>query len=295
LNGSETIVPVKYKDRKQMKQARLIAPFLLAGLIGCAEQAEDQAGNEAANMAVANNMSVAAEPPPEPVTGPWGSLRNSVSQYPRDIALFDRSVISDDLQALLGDDFEAFEANMEVQGPLQEDRLLYVVGNKANQGGTDAAYLLIEPVTRRLEVGLWQGGEFTAYTSPGEPLYKPQDVRTMIDNNGQAPAAPERAERCREELNLSPGTTVERTSTITGYDYCEYDVLAQEGQTITTILEGAPSLDVVVYGQDSPELTDGEAFTVPADGVYPLRVLQPRAIARRDDGPKEFTLKVTVE
>jgi hypothetical protein len=154
----------------------IVAVALLAG---CSEPA-------ATNNAAAN----VATPEPNPAASPsgWAGLRNDIGKYPRDIGLFETSAIGDDLQALLGDDFDTFKTNMEVQGSLtEEDGVLWVSGNKPHQGGDEAAYLLIDPAAEQLEVGLWHDGRFRTFTTPGAAIAKPVDVRTMIANAPEAP------------------------------------------------------------------------------------------------------------
>ncbi|HVI99135.1 MAG TPA: hypothetical protein VM657_08725 [Sphingomonas sp.] len=116
----------------------------------------------------------------------WAGLRDLIGQYPRDSGLFESSVIAGDLKALLGDKLATFMQDMEVQGPLAEEKgVLWTSGNKTHQGGIDAAYLLIDPATRQLEVGLWENGVLQTYASPGAPLTKPADVETLIANARQ--------------------------------------------------------------------------------------------------------------
>jgi hypothetical protein len=115
--------------------------------------------------------------------GKWALLQTEIGKYPNDLKLYDDSAITPDLKTLLGDKFATFKRNMEVSGPLQRDRILYVLGNKKHQGGKDAAYLLIDTENQKLEVGLWENGKLTTYASPGEPLFKPKDVLTTIQNN----------------------------------------------------------------------------------------------------------------
>jgi hypothetical protein len=153
-----------------------VAAFAL--LAGCNEP--NPADTVAANVA-------APEPSPASASA-WASLANDIGKYPRDIGLFERSAISDDLKALLGDNFEAFRANMDVQGPLaEEDGVLWTSGNRPHEGGSEAAYLLIDPAAQQLEVGLWHDGHFQTYASPGASIAKPADVGTMIDNARGAP------------------------------------------------------------------------------------------------------------
>ncbi|RXZ42029.1 hypothetical protein [Crenobacter cavernae] len=112
--------------------------------------------------------------------GQWALLETRVGRYPADIKLFDDSVITPELKKLLGSDFATFESYMQVSGPLEKDRVLYVTGNKTHEGGDANAYLLIDTANRKLEVGLLTRGKLKVYASPGEAIYKPKDVETQI-------------------------------------------------------------------------------------------------------------------
>ncbi|MDN5835849.1 MAG: hypothetical protein L0H12_00695, partial [Nitrosospira sp.] len=124
-----------------------IAAFTLV-LAACNEtqsgrQAEGPPGNEAVASPVGANDTSAT------IAGgqkrDWSSLDALIGKYPRKSGLLDNSVISDDLRKLLGPKFDVFKMNLETQAPLQRDKsVLFLYGNKDNQGGSDAAYLLID-------------------------------------------------------------------------------------------------------------------------------------------------------
>lgn len=140
--------------------------------------AAENAANATATNTVANNATAAA-----PVdVSKWENLDKAVGRYPADVQLYENSAIAVSLKELLGDDFDDFVENMRVSGPISEDGVLYVTGNKPHEGGSDAAYLLIEPVKRQLEVGIWEDGKFKAYNTPGALLIRPDNVRQMITN-----------------------------------------------------------------------------------------------------------------
>lgn len=72
---------------------------------------------------------------------------------------------------------------MQVQSPLtREGNVLYVSGNKQHEGGSNAAYLLIDTATKALEVGLWENGKLTTYPAQGSTIARPADIQTLIDN-----------------------------------------------------------------------------------------------------------------
>ena len=117
-------------------------------------------------------------------TADWGSLDTFVNRNPIESGLLDRSPISSDLEALLGDRTAVLKSNLETSSPLErEGSTLFTSGNKAHEGGSDAAYLLIAPAAKAIEVGLWQKGKLSVYKTPGSHIAKPGDIRTLISNS----------------------------------------------------------------------------------------------------------------
>lgn len=114
--------------------------------------------------------------------GDWTVLEKQVGQYPRDSGLFDKPPLAAPLKALLGKDLAKFKRFMDTQGPLQQDGLLFVTGNKRHAAQDGAAYLLIDVSQRKLEAGLIENGLLKVYASEGTPLQTPAEVRTFIGN-----------------------------------------------------------------------------------------------------------------
>ena len=120
------------------------------------------------------------------LTSEWASLGPLIGQYPSQSGLFENSAIVAPLKTLLGNKYDTFTTNMGVQGPLsREGEILYVSGNKPHEGGSNAAYLLIDPYTQTLEIGLWENGKLTVYPANGTTIAKPQDIQTMLSNAAQ--------------------------------------------------------------------------------------------------------------
>ena len=76
----------------------------------------------------------------------WASLDPKVGQYPSQIGLFTKSAVVDDLRALLGEArLQTLQQNFETASPLQRDEtVLFTSGNRAHEGGSEAAYLLLD-------------------------------------------------------------------------------------------------------------------------------------------------------
>lgn len=118
-----------------------------------------------------------------PITGEWAQLEPLIGEYPNQSGLFDDSAITPALKTLLGDKFDTFKTNMQVQSPLTQDgSVLFTSGNKQHEGGSEMAYLIIDPSSKALEVGLWEGGVLSTFMTPGANLTKPADIQTMITN-----------------------------------------------------------------------------------------------------------------
>lgn len=117
------------------------------------------------------------------LSGEWASLQSYIDKYPAQSGLLDNSIITAPLQNLLGSKHAIFIDNMKVQSPLSRDEnVLYTSGNKPHQGGSDAAYLLIDTASRTLEVGLWEGGKLSTFPAGVLTISKPADIQTMIAN-----------------------------------------------------------------------------------------------------------------
>lgn len=175
-----------------MNHTPLIGLALALSLAACSKQPADNAAVAAANDAVAaanaaeaaaaNAVDASNVATPVDVSS-WAALDSAVGKYPRDLKLWDNSVLVAPMKALLKDDYDDFVERVQVSGPLsKEGGVFFVTGNKPHEGGSDAAYMLADPATQRIEVGIWDDGKLKAFNSPGALLTRPRDVRTMIGN-----------------------------------------------------------------------------------------------------------------
>lgn len=113
----------------------------------------------------------------------WVGLDDFVDQHPITSGLFDDSPIAPAIRELLGDRLDVLKANMETAVPLQRDgELLSTTGNRYAEGGSDVAYIVIDPSAQALEVGLSEDGKLETYATEGADLSHPQDVTTLIAN-----------------------------------------------------------------------------------------------------------------
>lgn len=193
---------LSHEDARMISRARYVLVGLpLALLVACnhssdgsAESAVATAPNAAAPTvamtapapAGTSSMMIAA---PLPSRLAWNSLSSQVGKYQNQIDLFEHGPISAELKKLLGDHVSALQHNPEVAGPLQKDgNTYYMIGNAPHHGGQDQAYLLIAPVQRALEVGLWQAGELRTWKTPDTSITKPADVQRILTKAKDMPA-----------------------------------------------------------------------------------------------------------
>lgn len=114
----------------------------------------------------------------------WTSLDALVGRGPIESGLLDNSAVSSDLVRLLGDKLAVLKTNLQTASPLErQGQVIFASGNKPHAGGLDAAYILIDPAAKALEVGLWQGGKLSTYKTPGSNIAKPRDIQTLIANS----------------------------------------------------------------------------------------------------------------
>lgn len=170
-------------------------PFLTAAcvlaLTACersrdAEELSPQASNGADALNTSSNTSaeVASNTARGVAQSDWSSLNALVGRLPTESGLLDNSAVSGDLVRLLGDKLAVLKTNLQTASPLErQGQAFFVSGNKPHEGGSDAAYILIDPAAKALEVGLWQGGQLSTYKTPGSNIPKPKDIQTLIANS----------------------------------------------------------------------------------------------------------------
>lgn len=123
----------------------------------------------AANAAVPE-LDVMAETP-----GDWSDLRGMIGRAPAESGLFERSAITVDLNALLGEDARAFRSAMGNASPLRRDGPVLVTLSPTRQ-----AYLLLLPSDHALEAGLRKPGGWRVVRTPGAEVPRPPAVAALL-------------------------------------------------------------------------------------------------------------------
>lgn len=78
---------------------------------------------------------------------------------------------------------------------------------------------------------------------------------------------------------------------VSGYSFDEYKLNVQAGEVITSYID-TDKLDVIIFAPESATLQNSQPYIAKQTGEYTLRVLLPRAFARRA-GSYPYKLTVT--
>ena len=85
---------------------------------------------------------------------------------------------------------------------------------------------------------------------------------------------------------------------INGYKYVDYIIGARAGQTLSVKLQTGGSTEFVVFDPSDENVIGAEGLEYTGEleytGSYKIRVLQPRAFARRNNA-SNYTLRISIE
>jgi hypothetical protein len=176
MAGCSCFQIIKEMTEMRATVAAISIPLML--LAACSQSADETTPANRADQAQDYSESTATES-----TDSWASLSQYVGQHPLQSNLYEDSSIAPELDRLLGDKLAVLKVNSETAAPLQRDGdVLFTSGNKDNEGGSNAFYLLVDPSAKAVEIGLWESGVLSVYKTTGSNIPKPRDIQTMISN-----------------------------------------------------------------------------------------------------------------
>jgi len=226
--------------------------------------------------------------------GPWAPLYPLVGKRADQSGLLVRSVIAGDLRTLLADDYAPFLKAFGPEATLVRDGSLLLL-TSAPTGG-DAAYLMVEPRSQRVEAGVRRDGMLRVHRSQGARLPRPRVIVDLLGALGQsdAGAIPIEASKCDSAPGGTTGRVIHLSGTLRADDFCEYAIDLQAGQALTFDRTRSKGLNVLIIEKGSARPLDPvfvarstgkQLIHVVPDGWHPkpADVLKPRAFYVRLD------------
>lgn len=124
-----------------------------------------------ASNAAVPDLNVMSETP-----GDWSDVRLLEGRTPAESGLFEDSPVTVDLNALVGEDVQAFRRAMATAGPIV--RAGPVLWTASRDG---SAYLLIYPDDHAIEAGLKRRGVWEVFRTPGAEVPVPAPVTALLE------------------------------------------------------------------------------------------------------------------
>lgn len=167
--------------------ALLAALFTLAGCATTAPQTPPSSGAALQPSAATGAITARTAPAPaRPASDVWAPLQADVGRHPGEggTDFLRTGPMAERIKGLLGPvNYPVLLQNMGASGPLQRDGgLLYIVGNRPHQGGSEAAAVVLDPARDAMRVWLQTGDEQWDVQDAGPAVALPADVRRLIDN-----------------------------------------------------------------------------------------------------------------
>lgn len=100
---------------------------------------------------------------------------------------------------------------------------------------------------------------------------------------------------CDGAIRFAPGSDKGSVSgKIRGHDLCDDTLSARKDQVMTVTLDADNGAKAIVYEPVSHNFIAEPSLTLPQNGTWTLRVLQPRNAARKDDKARPFTMTLHI-
>ncbi len=147
----------------------------------------------------------------------------------------------------------------------------------------NAARKFTAPRAFTLSVGV-RGGKAAA----SQPAAKAAAAATVTT------ATPTGATLCEQTTPLTADIG-NYSGAIAGDGLCEYRFKGRAGQQLTMMMDGSSDLDVILFDPVNATLERDQAFTLPQDGTYTVRVLQNRNAARKATKAKPFSMVLNLD
>ena len=185
--ATSTISYSKYSKMAQA-DARLAPRAWLAAAAIAALSACQQTPAPPPGPATAAAPAATAQPPAPDAAQrapiDWPALQNAVGSYHAQTQFLRQPGINGRLRALLGVQYELVMRDLQVAGPLQQDKgVYYVTGNQAHKGGVEAVAIAMQPASDSVRVWLLHEGREQVLQEQPNAFAWPAEVQTLIQNS----------------------------------------------------------------------------------------------------------------
>ena len=185
--ATSTISYSKYSKMAQA-DARLAPRAWLAAAAIAALSACQQTPAPPPGPATAAAPAATAQPPAPDAAQrapiDWPALQNAVGSYHAQTQFLRQPGINRRLRALLGVQYELVMRDLQVAGPLQQDKgVYYVTGNQAHKGGVEAVAIAMQPASDSVRVWLLHEGREQVLQEQPNAFAWPAEVQTLIQNS----------------------------------------------------------------------------------------------------------------
>lgn len=103
------------------------------------------------------------------------------------------------------------------------------------------------------------------------------------------------ANQCGGDIQFAKGkSSADVKGQVAGYDFCEYTFYAKKGQQLTVSMNKSDLPQASLYEPVEQPLADNQAFTLPKNGKYTLRVMMTRNDARKYNKAQPFTMHFAI-
>ena len=186
-HATSTISYSKYSKMAQA-DARLAPRAWLAAAAIAALSACQQTPAPPPGPATAAAPAATAQPPAPDAAQrapiDWPALQNAVGSYHAQTQFLRQPGINRRLRALLGVQYELVMRDLQVAGPLQQDKgVYYVTGNQAHKGGVEAVAIAMQPASDSVRVWLLHEGREQVLQEQPNAFAWPAEVQTLIQNS----------------------------------------------------------------------------------------------------------------
>ena len=135
------------------------------------------------SCAASSQLAKATSPTATPGPANLAALRQYLGRNPNEEKFLEAGPLNSRLKSLLGNRHKAFLTCLQTVGPLSEEKgVLYLVGNKPQSSGTEAAAIVLDPKTDAIFIWMMVKGKTEEFKEGKKEILLPRDVLATMTN-----------------------------------------------------------------------------------------------------------------